>query len=317
MQRNLIGICAAALAIGLPAIAKADVIIFAPTSYASAQGAFTNGDVYGVSIRNGVQEMSVGSVGVVGGNALQNSASANSSQTTANASANLGDGTLHANGSSVNGAGSFSFAELGDTLYFNNTSGGVVGLDVRFTVDGSIATSAANYFPGGFGSLTLIGPGIQVGAFGEPVTQAGNVQYLVFNKDGMYPAESTTISGPPTDGSYDYGATFDAGTMAGFLQTTLYLPTGLSTLGVRTQLQLDCRLGAVCDFSNTAGLSFGPLADGLSYTSASGGFLSSVVVPPTGGGAVPEPASWAMMIFGFGMAGGVLRNRRRRGAIFA
>lgn len=32
---------------------------------------------------------------------------------------------------------------------------------------------------------------------------------------------------------------------------------------------------------------------------------------PGGGGAVPEPASWALMIFGFGAAGAVLRNRRR------
>jgi hypothetical protein len=33
-----------------------------------------------------------------------------------------------------------------------------------------------------------------------------------------------------------------------------------------------------------------------------------VVTPPTG--AVPEPATWAMMILGFGMVGGLLRRRR-------
>lgn len=35
--------------------------------------------------------------------------------------------------------------------------------------------------------------------------------------------------------------------------------------------------------------------------------------PPigTGGGGVPEPASWALMITGFGLAGAVLRRRRR------
>jgi PEP-CTERM motif len=31
-----------------------------------------------------------------------------------------------------------------------------------------------------------------------------------------------------------------------------------------------------------------------------------------GPGAVPEPATWAMMIGGFGMIGGALRYRRRR-----
>lgn len=34
--------------------------------------------------------------------------------------------------------------------------------------------------------------------------------------------------------------------------------------------------------------------------------LVTIVVP----GAVPEPATWAMMIVGFGMVGGVLRRRR-------
>ena len=35
--------------------------------------------------------------------------------------------------------------------------------------------------------------------------------------------------------------------------------------------------------------------------------------PPAG--AVPEPATWAMMIGGFGLAGGALRARRRKGKL--
>ncbi len=35
----------------------------------------------------------------------------------------------------------------------------------------------------------------------------------------------------------------------------------------------------------------------------------SVVIP------VPEPASWVMMIAGFGLAGGVVRNKRRKSAL--
>lgn len=48
------------------------------------------------------------------------------------------------------------------------------------------------------------------------------------------------------------------------------------------------------------------LPTGVTYTSASGLFLTDV------GSAVPEPAVWASMILGFGLAGGMLR---RRGAV--
>lgn len=42
---------------------------------------------------------------------------------------------------------------------------------------------------------------------------------------------------------------------------------------------------------------------GVDYSSASGVFLTDT-------GAVPEPATWAVMILGFGLAGGTLRRRR-------
>jgi hypothetical protein len=315
VRQDLIKLLAAAtLAVSIPAIARAEIVVYGPTSLATAQGTGVGGgSSYGVGIRNGVQDPFYGTTGAVAGNALENSASGSAGGATSSASANLADGSLHASGATSPGATSFAFAELGDTLYFNNTSGGVVGLDVRFELDGSIATPADNPFPGGYGSLTLNGCGgcgdIRLGAFGAPVGPAANVEYLIFDRNGIRVAENTGASGPPEGGTYDYGSTFNAGYMTGFLATTVYLPTGLSTLGVRTQLNLDCRLGAVCDFGNTAALKFGPLADGLSYTSASGGFLSA-----TGAG-VPEPATWAMMIFGFAMTGGALRGLRRKVAI--
>ena len=37
---------------------------------------------------------------------------------------------------------------------------------------------------------------------------------------------------------------------------------------------------------------------------------TSLATPPTGTPGVPEPATWAMMIAGFGLAGGALRRRR-------
>lgn len=51
----------------------------------------------------------------------------------------------------------------------------------------------------------------------------------------------------------------------------------------------------------------------LSFNSTGGSPYSAsatLSVPPAGAGAVPEPASWAMMITGFGMAGWAMRRRR-------
>ena len=58
-----------------------------------------------------------------------------------------------------------------------------------------------------------------------------------------------------------------------------------------------------------------PTASSLSiqFNSTGGSAFSSALtlaVPPAGAGAVPEPASWAMMIVGVGMVGGSLRRRR-------
>lgn len=62
------------------------------------------------------------------------------------------------------------------------------------------------------------------------------------------------------------------------------------------------------DFGNTAYFSF-ILPTGVTFTSGSGQLLSNPYVPG-GTGAVPEPATWAMMIGGFALVGGLQRRRR-------
>lgn len=63
----------------------------------------------------------------------------------------------------------------------------------------------------------------------------------------------------------------------------------------------------------------GLFAFSLQYTECCGGPANLVFTingaPPTG--SVPEPASWAMMIAGFGLVGGALRNRRKTTVSFA
>ena len=62
----------------------------------------------------------------------------------------------------------------------------------------------------------------------------------------------------------------------------------------------------VMNFSNTATFGITPQAPGVSFTSASGALLGSDQTTA----AVPEPATWALMIGGFGLAGASLRRRR-------
>ena len=60
------------------------------------------------------------------------------------------------------------------------------------------------------------------------------------------------------------------------------------------------------DLSHTAVIGF-TLPDGVFLTDAFGNTFGA---PPSNGG-VPEPASWALMIAGFGLTGAMLRRRRR------
>ena len=68
---------------------------------------------------------------------------------------------------------------------------------------------------------------------------------------------------------------------------------------------LDISMGGdgFADFGNTSYVTFN-LPSGVFINSASGVFLNNQI-----SSAVPEPATWAMMIVGFGLVGGVMRRR--------
>jgi hypothetical protein len=74
---------------------------------------------------------------------------------------------------------------------------------------------------------------------------------------------------------------------------TLYWRAALSTTAAR---------GGVSDFSHTMTFDW-ELPEGVTYVSRSTQFMTAVA-------GVPEPASWALMILGFGSAGALIRTRR-------
>ena len=57
-------------------------------------------------------------------------------------------------------------------------------------------------------------------------------------------------------------------------------------------------------FFNTGRFRFPLLPQGVTFISESGVFLTQTTA------SVPEPASWALLIVGFGLTGAVLRRRR-------
>jgi len=75
---------------------------------------------------------------------------------------------------------------------------------------------------------------------------------------------------------------------------------------LRASMGATSTLTGSADALNTAAINF-ILPGNVTFTSTSGAFLSQA--QPILGGAVPEPATWAMMLSGFGLAGVVLRRR--------
>lgn len=96
----------------------------------------------------------------------------------------------------------------------------------------------------------------------------------------------------------------------------------LATLNLVTQANQGCAPGSTgfyCNWTaigvaftgNARSIDFGGGANFVAYDNITFGSDR----PGGGGGVIPEPATWAMMIAGFGLVGGAMRRRRVAGAI--
>jgi PEP-CTERM motif len=200
-------------------------------------------------------------------------------------------------GPSVGGSGVGSSAGVfGDRVRFTGGQGSNAGFSFAF--DGTIKSPArtnVNSFLqiGLFATLRVFNPGsgaTYLNFVEQPNALISKTLFLQFNNptedlDEMINqtlADSLTITG---NGIYDV-----FGSLAIFAS-------------------LNDNAGTVeMDFLHTG--TFGIQTDpGVSFTSDSGVFLGSGLTP----GAVPEPASWALMIAGFGLVGSAVRRRRTGG----
>jgi hypothetical protein len=177
-------------------------------------------------------------------------------------------------------------------------------VDTRGAASG--LTSYGNGTFNGYNAFGVTWPG--VGYFGSHTDKLNTFQLLLvdrgdtgtgnfdiyFNYDQML-----WETGDASGGSNGFGGTSAA---AGY-------SAGAGTPGTFAQLQGSLVNGALIDGGSNA-------LTANSNIGVAGRYLfnvrdGSVTAPPVGS-AVPEPATWAMMIGGFGMVGGSMRYRRRK-----
>lgn len=237
------------------------------------------------------------------------------------ASANLATGQLKA---SVGAYGpefygspmGFAEASLWETLFFTNNTGGDVSLTFRYSFDGSVIDTRNASSPGGVATLQLscdywrcYNEANTAIRFAKSGTQVGDNIHAFFDENGISQF-ARNIYGDQYQlfDRFDVWNGSNGGAIDGWMEATLLIPTGTTSLGIYGRLALDCRGGSNCDFGHTGSFGFmGALPEGLEIGSASGVFLTANAAPP---GGVPEPAAWALLILGFGAVGARLRRRQ-------
>ena len=145
------------------------------------------------------------------------------------------------------------------------------------------------------------------------------LEYLFPDTSSVLDTQSTLFTGAGTTLPVIYTgtATFDSNLIT-IVQNDNWNYTGAAFNGVR-----------ITDLSNLSAFNgWGVLPSttmtGFSFSTGGGSLYVNWqgVTTFTGatvalGGAVPEPASWALMLGGFGLVGGAMRSRRRQAVSFA
>ena len=229
---------------------------------------------------------------------------------TAAVSADLSTASLHLYGSDTGldnfytgGAYTDSQASLSDTLHFTVSGADgstVTAIGVIFTLEGVIHQSGTSLDASTSGEIA---GGLNFGS--------SDARFDLVNRGSGYGTSSTgglTVVNYLDTYPHNYPGiwTTNADHTVNTFTETYYLVGASADIAFDLNASLNCGDGMVCDYGNTAKFALN-LPTGTSFTSDSGVFL-------TGGaaGGVPEPASWAMMLVGFGGLGAVLRRQRRR-----
>jgi hypothetical protein len=288
-----------------------------PRSCASStiSGAGEFADAYignGRDFTRGFSQTGIGSTSF-SKNGFQNVSNAAAGNSTTTSSADLTTGELKAGSTTAQPARpgldpssvpqAFSLARIGDTIFLNNTSGQNQTIQFGYRYDGA--------FLNGFQSPSTFADVFLDLVFGQSIRDV-NALFINGGDGGGSGRSIIDASGAWTDlnsprWTYTrFGDPASGGVFGGTALRSILIPVGLSDITFGFHLETACRTGpTTCAFGNTSALGFAGLPNGVSFTSQSGVFLTGL----TGPGGVPEPATWAMMIMGFGLVGSAMRRR--------
>jgi PEP-CTERM motif len=191
----------------------------------------------------------------------------------------------------------------------------------NLVTNGGFESGAYNNNAGGYDQITAggtdlagwtVGNSIAWGLSPTDINVHGGVGYVELTGVG---------TNYPNYGSISQTLSTQAGRTYNFsVFSTLLNGGGFNVFAGGSAVTLAGSYGA---YSGAGGTSWGQLTGSFKATSAATVLsiqgtgsptyvigLDDVSVTAVGGGAVPEPASWALMITGFGLAGATLRRRR-------
>lgn len=227
-------------------------------------------------------------------------------------SATSASAQLYNNGPVVNGSGLSVLSPPASSFGFTSNAGFTVA--DNFTVAGATWNVSSLDFFGyqtqtGTGVYTFtsaawsiisgtdINSGTLIASGTTPLTNGGLVGYRVTDTTLTNQQRAIfRLNADITDlllGAGDYFLTWS---LAGSGASGPFVPPVVGSLGNGNALQAP------------TGSPFGPITDGGSAQSVE---LPFTINGSLVGGAVPEPATWAMMMGGFGLVGGALRRRAR------
>ncbi|MEH3122164.1 MAG: PEPxxWA-CTERM sorting domain-containing protein [Sphingomonas phyllosphaerae] len=216
--------------------------------------------------------------------------------------ADIAKGALHASIQQIGGGGGSAYAQMVDTVQFSLPTGvSSILASVTWVLEGENSfvegRSVANVQGAGLSMTRTSGRGtgfnISLAALRQQSASSGSLFYTKGPQRIEVTKDFTIFDG-------------DVYTLNAFVNLAASSSEKVcSTLGGCVGY-LD---GSKADYGNTSYFNFA-LPTGVTMLSGSGTLLSNPYTAGGGAGAVPEPATWAMMILGFGLVGGALRRRR-------